>query len=210
MIDATITPQQFWEQKILPWEKARYSRWLTLYPLSWSVRSRMRRARKILMARVPRGSAMLELGCGSGRLAEQLQDHVGRYRGIDLAASAISQARARVPQLSFTVGDVLTQDLSGFDVTVFLGLTDWVDDLPALFAKLHSPNILFSYTQGRHSAPYQMYRRWMDNPRPCLHARTYTEREIREALAHCGYEMELMTRPSVMNPGVLVWAHRHA
>jgi SAM-dependent methyltransferase len=209
MIDA-ITPQQFWEQKILTWERARYSRWLALYPLSWSVRSRLRRARGILLKRAAKNCSLLELGCGSGRLAEKLQNHVSRYRGIDLAANAVAQARARVPQLSFTAGDIYAHDLSGFDVTVFLGLTDWVDDLPALFARLRSPKILFSYTQGRHSRPYHMYRRLMDNPRPCLHARMYTEREIREALAHCGYEMERLTRPSIMNPGVLVWAHRHA
>src|SRR5665213_1122806 len=207
-------PREFWERKILNWETLRYSQWLALYPLSWSVRARLARAYKIILQRVPPTWSVLELGCGSGVLAAKLRNHCQTYHGIDIAQNAVARARLRAPRFSFTAADVFTIPLQSAELTLFLGLTDWVDEgkLPSLFAKLQSPQILFSYT--RTSAwswnPYRLYRLFMDKPTKAgaLRARTYTETEVIDALTASGFSFEPLTRPSLLNPGVLVWARK--
>jgi SAM-dependent methyltransferase len=208
MTDMTA-PKEFWERKILRWERRRYSHWLALYPLSWSVRARLRRAHRLILQRVPRDWSVLELGCGSGLLAERLQSHVSRYQGVDIARNAIAKARERVPQFSFTSADVLTLSLPNADLTVFLGLTDWLDQnrLPALFGRIQSPQILFSYTESSRWNPYRLYRALMDKP-GALRAMSYSEAEIRAALSNAGYAMEKIVAPTLFNPGAMVWARR--
>ncbi|MGZ3721484.1 MAG: class I SAM-dependent DNA methyltransferase [Bdellovibrionales bacterium] len=204
-------PQEFWERKILKWEKFRYSQWFALYPLSWSVRARLKQASRIIKKRAPVRWTILELGCGSGLLAEKLKDHCSSFEGMDIAQNAVARARERVPQFTFKTGDVLTAEIAAADLTVFLGLSDWLDQrgLQSLFAKINSPHILFSYTNPSGWNPYRLYRKMMDPPgRPGLSARTYREDEIRELLVAAGFSMERMTRPTLMNPGVLVWAEK--
>jgi len=58
-----------------------------------------------IFARVPEGSDMLELGCGAGVDAIELAR--GRdYTGVDLSATMISLARARVPSGLFIHADL--------------------------------------------------------------------------------------------------------
>src|SRR4051812_22989237 len=101
-------PQEFWEKKILLWEDARYSDARAMYPLSWSVRARMRKAEQILLERTDGTSRILELACGSGLLAQKLRGHVAGYFGVDIAHNAIARAKARVPEFEFRAGDILS------------------------------------------------------------------------------------------------------
>jgi cyclopropane fatty-acyl-phospholipid synthase-like methyltransferase len=60
-----------------------------------------------VLARLPEGSAVLELGCGPGTDAAELSD--GRsYFGVDLSPVQLSIARERSPTVSFVVGDLTT------------------------------------------------------------------------------------------------------
>src|SRR6266404_6058674 len=102
-------PKEFWEKKILAWEEARYSPSRALHPLSWSVRARLHQAEDILRERTTPSTQILELACGSGLLAEKLRGHTRRFHGLDLAHNAIARAKARVPEFTFAVGDVLTE-----------------------------------------------------------------------------------------------------
>jgi SAM-dependent methyltransferase len=205
-------PQEFWERKILNWEKFRYSQWLALYPLAWSVRARLKKAFKIITKRADPSWSVLELACGSGLLAEKLRGRVAGYRGLDIAHNAIARARERVPEFEFDTGDVLTARYQPADLTIFLGLTDWLDErsLEAVFAKIQSPRILFSYTQVSLWNPYRLYRAFMDKPgKPgTQRARTFHETRIRALLERHGFQMERLTRPYLLNPGVLVWAQK--
>jgi SAM-dependent methyltransferase len=57
--------------------------------------------------------AVLELGCGAGRIAGYLVALAHECHGIDLSSEMIAECRRRYPGGDFTVGDVL--DLSRFD-----------------------------------------------------------------------------------------------
>lgn len=56
---------------------------------------------------------VLDLGCGPGQLAAYLRaEGFTRYTGVDFSATAIEQARARCPDLTFHVADLNVFDLS--------------------------------------------------------------------------------------------------
>jgi SAM-dependent methyltransferase len=56
--------------------------------------------------------SVLEIGCGSGQLAEMLFDHgIRNYVGIDFSRTAIQMARNRVPAYQFLVDNALTTTL---------------------------------------------------------------------------------------------------
>jgi SAM-dependent methyltransferase len=60
-----------------------------------------------VLQRLPAGSEVLELGCGSGTAAAALAD--GRsYTGVDLSAGQLAMARERVPDLTYLRGDLTT------------------------------------------------------------------------------------------------------
>ena len=50
---------------------------------------------------IPAGASVLEIGCGSGELLRGLR--AGRKVGVDLSATQIATARARVPDAEFHV-----------------------------------------------------------------------------------------------------------
>jgi ubiquinone/menaquinone biosynthesis C-methylase UbiE len=57
-----------------------------------------------LFQRLPRGSDVLELGCGSGSAAATLA--AGRsYKGVDLSAGQLAIARTRLPKETFRAAD---------------------------------------------------------------------------------------------------------
>jgi SAM-dependent methyltransferase len=98
-----------------------------------------------LLARhgVTQGS-LLELGCGTGRHAEQLARLGYSIRGIDLSPGMVDQAKKRAPadlagQLGFEVGDARKVRLSAqFDAVICLfhvaSYQTTNEDLSALFA----------------------------------------------------------------------------
>jgi ubiquinone/menaquinone biosynthesis C-methylase UbiE len=58
-----------------------------------------------VVARLPGGSTVLELGCGSGTDASELSAG-RRYVGMDVSPGQLSIARDRVPSGMFVVGDL--------------------------------------------------------------------------------------------------------
>ena len=90
------------------------------------------------------GERLLDVGCGTGRLATVAADRVGargRVVGIDLAAARIEVARHRSgPRLEFRVGHA--EDLSGFgsasfEVVYMNSVLDWLDDKPRALAQAY-------------------------------------------------------------------------
>ena len=53
------------------------------------------------------GGAVLDLGCGAGRLANWMSGRIGSYIGIDASEPMIKVAREKYPELTFLVGDIL-------------------------------------------------------------------------------------------------------
>jgi 2-polyprenyl-3-methyl-5-hydroxy-6-metoxy-1,4-benzoquinol methylase len=76
-----------------------------------------------------KGPEILELGCGTGWLSEQLLQF-GPRTAIDIADEVIKRAEARVPHINFLAGDVLQVPLSKnrFDVVICLETLSHVAD----------------------------------------------------------------------------------
>ena len=87
-----------------------------------------------------RDPAVLDVGCGSGRIGEFVLDGgAARYVGVDFSGPMIELARRRLDRFGARVtlitGDFLTARLDGgFDVVLALGLFDYVPD-PGAFAR---------------------------------------------------------------------------
>jgi 2-polyprenyl-3-methyl-5-hydroxy-6-metoxy-1,4-benzoquinol methylase len=62
---------------------------------------------------------VLEVGCGSGALAELILRTGAEYRGFDFSATAVDKARARTGRALFSVGDATDPaSYAGFDYDV--------------------------------------------------------------------------------------------
>jgi SAM-dependent methyltransferase len=74
-----------------------------------------------VLARVPVGSDVLELGCGAGFDAVELADR-RRYTGVDISPAMIAAAARRVPDATLIRADLTTVELepSSFDAVVSL------------------------------------------------------------------------------------------
>jgi 2-polyprenyl-3-methyl-5-hydroxy-6-metoxy-1,4-benzoquinol methylase len=207
----------YWEKKILIWEKYRYSKFLFFYPMSWSVRSRLHHAEKFLSKNVKHNWKVCELGCGSGILAKKIAPLVGSFHGIDIAKNAIELAkyRNRNNSSTFEAMDISSKEFEEYDLFIFLGLTDWLslDQMNDLFRKINSKCILFSFTEVKVISrwnPYRYYRAYTDRKSQKFSyvANSYSEECINEILKRNGYEINIIQKASLFNPGVLVWATR--
>jgi len=83
-----------------------------------SAESHERRLRAILRLPIREGDTLLELGCGTGRLAD-LAPKSTRYEGLDWSGNVIEQARSRRPHGTFRRGSVA--DLTPHDWVVASG-----------------------------------------------------------------------------------------
>ena len=81
---------------------------------------------------LPRGSAVLDAGCGTGALADALaaRDTAARITGIDISPAFLEAARARVPGADFRPGDLTALDLpdAAFDAALSLLVLQFVPD----------------------------------------------------------------------------------
>jgi len=86
--------------------------------------------------------AVLDAGCGSGRITRQLLDRLpeGRVIGVDGSAAMIEQARAAIgadPRVELRVGDLLDLELSEPVDAVFSNATfHWIIEHERLFSRL--------------------------------------------------------------------------
>ena len=128
---------------------------------------------------------MLDVGCGSGRIAEAILDAgAARYVGIDLSPGMLELARERLARFGSKVelvhGDFLDAPLQGrFDVVVALGLFDYVPE-PQLFARrmyeLCSGVVVASFPRWNWAkGPVRKLRYEVINNCPIF---DYTEREL--------------------------------
>ncbi len=207
----------FWEKKILKWEMLRYSKWLIIYPLSWTIRKRLYLSIKTIKERSQKKCSVLELGCGSGVLAEGIYPFINSYIGIDIAQNAIDHAKEKMnyPNFNFKVADVTNYTFEQCELTIFLGLTDWLNlsEIEKIFSSIDSPTILFSFTEKRIVSklnPYYYYRKIIDrhSSKNEYIAKTYSFDEINFFLKKSSYSAEVISSSSFFDPGVLIWAKK--
>jgi cyclopropane fatty-acyl-phospholipid synthase-like methyltransferase len=102
---------------------------------------------ELLLAEVslPAGARLLELGCGSGRLAEYLAEHTGaQVTGLDLSAAGIALAQDRAAalpgRLAFVCADMAAWDYppAAFDLVLAVDALAFVPAIPPLLLRLRS------------------------------------------------------------------------
>ena len=89
---------------------------------------------------VPKGSRVLDLGCGTGELLAALEPSHGV--GIDLSPNMIALARANHPNLTFHVGDIenpatLAAVQGPFDYIILSDTIGMLDDIESALGLLH-------------------------------------------------------------------------
>ncbi len=72
---------------------------------------------------VDQSAAVLDLGCGAGRVAMWLDGRFSRYLGVDASAPMIEAARKNCPELAFAHSDVLDLDSAdeAWDTVLLMG-----------------------------------------------------------------------------------------
>src|SRR6478609_6330352 len=86
---------------------------------------------------IPADASILEIGCGSGELLARIR--AARKTGVDLSATRIAAARARVPEGEFHVQAGEELDLAGpFDCIILSDTLNLAADVQTLFARLHA------------------------------------------------------------------------
>ena len=113
-----------------------------------------------LVARLPRGGRVVELGCGGGTDETRLLAERFRLTAIDLSAEQLRRARERVPEAAFLHGDIaeLELDPASVDAVAAFYVLNHVprELLAGLFARVHRwlvPGGLFLATLGATDLP---------------------------------------------------------
>ena len=84
--------------------------------------------KKFLDMHVPKGSRVLEVGCGTGELLNHVQPSEGC--GIDISAQMIKRAKEKFPHLNFQVSEVENLPLNNpYDYVLMIDLLDHIHDI---------------------------------------------------------------------------------
>lgn len=130
----------FWKNSILEWEKSRYDGRLSPWIYS-SLQARFQKLVEVVES-LPKGSKVLEIGCGSGRLFEQIKNREDiEYIGVDFSAEAISLAQQKNASHNNAIWICASvEEIQGLqiDYIVSIGLMDWISD--AQFEKFLKQN----------------------------------------------------------------------
>ena len=86
-----------------------YGPFARLYNRHWGADYRVEVApivERLLLSRIPDGSAVLDVCCGTGQFTEQVRQRGYNVAGLDASAEMIRFARRNAPGVKFTVADV--------------------------------------------------------------------------------------------------------
>jgi ubiquinone/menaquinone biosynthesis C-methylase UbiE len=114
-------------------------------------RGRVRTLKEAVASQVPQGERVLEIGCGTGELAEMLVERGAGVEGFDLNPAMISQARERIEKRGlggrFIVRQMGVDDMDGlpsaaFDVVVSMLVLSELSPDERRFALKHAARVL--------------------------------------------------------------------
>ncbi|WP_297046349.1 trans-aconitate 2-methyltransferase [uncultured Desulfovibrio sp.] len=81
--------------------------------------------------------SILDLGCGTGTLTDQLAARAGSVVGIDASPEMIGRAKQRFPHLAFMVGDALSLPFERqFDIVFSNAVFHWIPDHDRLLKRI--------------------------------------------------------------------------
>lgn len=89
---------------------------------------------------IPTGQidSILDLGCGTGVLTQELALLADHVLGVDSSSEMIKKARALYPDLDFAVQDACALSMTAqFDVVFSNAVFHWINDQPALLSSIH-------------------------------------------------------------------------
>lgn len=162
---------KYWDRRILAWEGGRYDGvWpARLGPVEWlarwapgPTRLRQRLAAEVLRPWLP-GRSVVELGCGTARLAPSLLEGGAKaYLGLDHSRVAIEAGRRRLagePRAKLEVASA-SELPAGSDLVVSLGVLDWLTDaeLERTFARQGEADFLHAFSERRGGALERLHR----------------------------------------------------
>jgi cyclopropane fatty-acyl-phospholipid synthase-like methyltransferase len=125
-----------------------------------------------LLALLPPGADVLELGCGNGEPAARMLAAEHRYTGVDISSEQLRRARALVPTGAFVKADYtkLEQPASCVDAVVALYTFGHVprEELPGLYERIASwlrpGGHLLATAGGRRDDPDNVEEDWLGAP----------------------------------------------
>ncbi|RRB04638.1 class I SAM-dependent methyltransferase [Larkinella rosea] len=83
------------------------------------------------------GESILDLGCGSGELTQQIADRGAAVVGLDASEPMIAKARQQFPALDFRLGDATHFELpERFDAVFSNAVLHWVTDFEAAIRQI--------------------------------------------------------------------------
>lgn len=85
---------------------------------------------------VPREASVVELGCGTGRLASLILERTTHYIGLDFAPRLIEEARRYLPAVEFMVADLRGDPIAAADVYVATEVLEHLEDDLGLLERL--------------------------------------------------------------------------
>ena len=146
----------------------------------------------------PRGARMLDVGCGTGWLAEHFAD----YTGIDGSPDAVARAGERGRHVLLArVEEPLPFENASFDGVVVKDLLEHVEDPVAVLLEVH--RVL--RPGGRVFASSPDAQRWVWDD--YTHRRPYSRKAFRLLFRDTGFEIVHLGYESVM-PGTSIVARR--
>lgn len=79
---------------------------------------------------IPKDAAILELGCGYGRVLKHLYEQgYHNLTGIDFSEKLIERAKGILPQVQYIVGDIRTELIpQKFDVILICGVLEYISE----------------------------------------------------------------------------------
>ncbi len=124
-----------------------------------------------LAALLPRGGAVLDIGCGAGIPVARRLSQIAHVTGIDISPRQVELARSSVPEATFLCGDVLAADLAdgSFDaVCAFFAIAHLPrEDHAELIARIVrwlKPGGVFVASFGAEDAPGAVEQGWLGAP----------------------------------------------
>ena len=168
-LTTTERSKRYWDRRIRPWEASVYERSTTGLSLleraatlfRGPVRARMDETVRVITPWVS-GKTIVDIGCGSGVLAERLLNAgAKKVIGLDIAPAGIAAANARLRVSGFDPSrhEFIEQNLAthpetpAADLATGLGFLDYLTppEIVELFRHLRSPLFFFSFPEGQWS-----------------------------------------------------------
>ena len=211
-----INKIEFWNSKIIEWEKNRYSKRVHSI-ISGSVNNRMLIAFNMLK-HCSRDLVVVEAGCGTARLMPLLlESGVRKYIGIDFSPCAIEAARERAKELGvFSRIDLIQEDITKLkmikaDLCFSLGLFDWLTDQEICFLlnNIKTRYYLHSFSEKRMNIQQALHRIYVYlkyGYKTKTYIPRYYEREQIDSIStQCGLEKPEYCIDSRMNFGCFAY-----